>query len=120
MLSKLSCLELCDNAISRKIPTQMRWMTNLVTCWLDRDALTGSLDTLSIPPFLWHLSVHNNALSGTLPADLCKLTNLEHFWVNNNTISGTIPSQLGLMTNVKCIAAYLITFLGLCPAKLGS
>ena len=49
---------------------------------------------------LQNLLLWGNQLSGSIPAQLGSLTNLEYFWVSFNQLSGNIPPQLGSLTDL--------------------
>lgn len=45
--------------------------------------------------------IHKNALIGTVPTELGRLTALTELLVSDNQLVGTIPSELGLLTVVR-------------------
>ena len=42
-----------------------------------------------------------NQLTGSIPASLGKLINLEYLYLYNNQLTGSIPVSLGKLTNLK-------------------
>ncbi|MDM8528392.1 leucine-rich repeat domain-containing protein [Anaerolineales bacterium HSG24] len=68
--------------------------------------LSGDLSG-SIPPELSkltnleHLNLDGNDLSGSIPPELSKLTNLEHLNLDGNDLSGSIPPELSKLTNLR-------------------
>lgn len=93
----------------------------------DKEALTAFYNTTSgagwtdntnwlndaVPLSSWHgvqtdadgrvtaLSLPGNNLTGSLPAELGSMTNLERLHLDNNQLSGTIPSELGNLSSVR-------------------
>ena len=51
--------------------------------------------------FLERLYLHENQLSGGIPAELGNLTKLEALWLHNNQLTGTIPTTLVNLTNLE-------------------
>ena len=60
------------------------------------------------------LSLPNNQLTGTIPAALKQLENLEELILYGNQLSGAIPAQLGNLSNLRRVS--LDTDTGLCLA----
>ncbi len=52
------------------------------------------------------LYLHNNQLSGEIPAALGKLTRLRTLWLHNNQLSGEIPAELGTLTALTDLRLY--------------
>ena len=68
---------------------------------------------------LEELSLNGNELSGTIPATLGNLTNLEELSLNGNTLSGAIPVELGGLTNLDDLDFAGNTLSGAMPVELG-
>ena len=54
----------------------------------------GSLSNLT------ELDLHDNNLSGGIPAELGSLSNLTRLELGNNELSGEIPAELGSLSNL--------------------
>ena len=65
-----------------------------------------------------HLSV--NELSGTIPAELGSLSNLEFLDLSVNELSGTIPAEMGNLSNLTWLDLSDNQLSGTIPAELGS
>ena len=66
------------------------------------------------------LNLWNNDLSGTIPAELGNLTNLQSLNLLGNDLSGTIPAELGNLTNLQVLYLSQNRLSGTIPAELGN
>lgn len=71
------------------------------------------------------LDIRNNNINGTLPSDLWLLTQLEHLLLNGDypgerTITGTIPPELGRLSNLKTLRLQTTGLTGNIPKELGN
>ncbi|MCH7670191.1 MAG: leucine-rich repeat domain-containing protein [Acidobacteria bacterium] len=81
------------------------------TGWLtDPDPCTWYGVTCSAGSVVTGLVRIGNQLSGSIPAELGNLTNLEFLFLGGNQLSGSIPAELGNLTNLD--------FLDLCGNQL--
>ena len=60
-----------------------------------------SCDFLSFIHLIEILDLWGNYLTGTIPTQLGRLTDLEVLWLYENRLTGTIPSQIGKMKKLK-------------------
>ena len=65
------------------------------------------------------LNLYHNALSGTIPGELGKLTNLRSLSLFGNQLSGEIPPALGDLSNLESADLYSNQLTGTIPAELG-
>ena len=61
----------------------------------------------------------NNQLSGPLPTQLGKLTNLEIFYLDTNNFTGSIPTEIGLMTSLSFVDLRGNSLKGSIPSEMG-
>ncbi len=66
------------------------------------------------------LELYENGLTGTIPAELGNLANLERLWIFTNNLSGPIPSELGSLLNLKYLTLNTNNLSGPIPPELGS
>jgi len=65
---------------------------------LDNNAISGSIPAeISNLSNLTHLYLYENQLSSSLPAELGNLINLTDLLLNNNQLSGSLPVELGTL-----------------------
>ena len=65
------------------------------------------------------LGLAQNQLSGPIPAELGRLTNLKLLWLFGNQLSGPIPAELGGLTNLSDLLLSGNQLSGPIPAELG-
>ena len=121
----LTTLDLAFNSFTSTLPKSLFSLTNLVELRLNDNLLSGTLSSLigqlvnlKILEIGYHAySAHeyeeygavpqsaegSNALSGSLPTELCLLTNLRRLKVNNNQITGQLPSCMSQMTALRLL-----------------
>ena len=66
------------------------------------------------------LSLGGNGLTGTIPAKLGDLTNLEWLYLFDNNLTGSIPAALGNLTNLTRLQFTGNALTGSIPAELGN
>ena len=77
-------------------------------------AQLGNLSNLTL------LALHSNQLSGPIPAQLGNLSNLKVLVLARNQLSGPIPSQLGNLSNLTHLILHINQLSGPIPAQLGN
>lgn len=93
------------------------------------------------------LYLFDNCLTGTIPSEVGRLTNLSEFsnvssaaistsvssfpccifkllhldalWLLSNTLTGTIPSEIGLFTDLVALNLYTNNLIGTIPSEIG-
>ena len=88
---------------------------------LDNNQLTGEIPSdLGKLTNLTVLGASFNQLTGEIPADLGKLTNLKQLFLNTNQLTGEIPSELGDLTNLERLRLNNNQLTGCIPSALFS
>ncbi len=67
-----------------------------------------------------HILLTENGLTGTIPAQLGNLTNLEILYLGSNKLTGTVPTQLSSLANLKQLHLFNNELSGTIPAELGA
>ena len=82
--------------------------------------LTGSIPAeLGDLPNLQNLDLHSNRLTGGIPTELGDLSNLNALWLHNNELRGPIPTELGSLSNLVWLVLSGNGLSGEIPAQLG-
>ena len=88
---------------------------------LDYNQLSGSIPAeLGNLPNLQVLDLTNNQFSGSIPAELGNLTNLTYLYLGYNQLSGSIPVELGNLTNLENLELDNNQLSGSIPVELGN
>lgn len=89
--------------------------------WLDGNNLTGSLPAaIGGLPNLEVLYLANNSLTGQLPAELLTLTKLRTIGLSRNVLGGEIPASIGALTNLEHLELAENGFSGELPQSLAA
>ena len=70
--------------------------------------------------YVARISLSSNSLSGSIPAELGNLTNLQLLYLSYNSLSGSIPAELGNLTNLRNLYLLSNSLSGSIPAELGN
>ena len=65
------------------------------------------------------MSLNRNQLTGSIPAEIGNLANLELLYLSNNQLSGAIPPQLGSLGNVTSLDLSFNDLWGNIPPQIG-
>ena len=118
-LTALEKLQLPDNDIGGGIPdlSDLDVLTHLV---LNGNALTGSVPaTLGQMAELDYLYLHGNDLSGEIPGALGDASRLRRLHLHNNDLTGSIPTSLGNLSRLRYLILSNNMLDGEIPSELG-
>lgn len=88
---------------------------------LHQNALSGPIPAdLSDLVALEYLNLSGNALTGSIPSSLGSISTLHGLFLNNNALSGSIPSTLGSLSMLQNLEAEDNDLDGTLPTQLGS
>ena len=88
---------------------------------LSDNQLTGTIPAeLGNLANLEELSLYDNQLTGTIPAELGNLANLQGLFLRRNQLTGGIPAELGDLANLQWLLLEANQLTGTIPASLGN
>lgn len=91
--STLQHLELSQNELNTKFPSDLFALTQLSVLKLAQCGLLGTIpQDIQKLSLLREVNLYDNDLSGTLPEELAKLVHLRHLTLSVNQLHGTVPS----------------------------
>ncbi|XP_054817687.1 receptor like protein 21-like [Prosopis cineraria] len=94
ILDFMSGLDLSDNHLTGKIPSQIGYLNAIHTLNLSNNYLTGPIpDTFSNLEQIESLDLSYNKLTGHIPSQLTQLYSLSAFFVAHNNLSGMVPDM---------------------------
>lgn len=96
-------LELRDMNLSGQVPEPLKYCRSLQTLDLSSNALSGTIPAqiCTWVPYLVTLDLSNNELSGSIPPDLVNCTYLNNLILSNNRLSGTIPFEFTTLGRLR-------------------
>jgi hypothetical protein len=102
-LPNLEALYASDCGLEGEIQKTLTHTINIHELWLDdNDNLSGTIPAdVGKLTKLVSLSMTNSKIGGTIPTEMGKLTNMRQMWLYGNWLSGSIPSELGLLTAME-------------------
>jgi hypothetical protein len=95
-LSELNALEFHSNYIEGTIPPSFYTMTSLSVLFLDDNYISGSISNSIGKMNLERLTLSDNDMVGSIPAEMGDMKDLVMVWLfNNEKMEGGIPESLG-------------------------
>uniref|UniRef100_A0A7N0R8F6 non-specific serine/threonine protein kinase n=1 Tax=Kalanchoe fedtschenkoi TaxID=63787 RepID=A0A7N0R8F6_KALFE len=121
-LKNLYGLSLTRNWLEGSIPLNLRHCSSLQQLKLDHNKMNGtvSMELISSLNQLIILSLSYNSFTGSFPAAVGKLVNLNDLDISNNKFSGEIPTELGQCSSLESLQVQANSFEGRIPISLGS
>lgn len=74
----------------------------------------------AIPASVTGLSLTFNSLSGSIPAEIGNLKNLETIYLNMNSLGGSIPEEIGSLTNLWFLSLWQNSLSGSIPKSIAN
>ena len=101
--TSLRQLLLADNLLGGKIPRFIGESTSLEAFYIWSNSFRGSLPEFNPLSPMWFLSLGENELSGTIPASLTVLSDLQVLVLRGNAMSGPIPPFSGRFGSLRIL-----------------
>jgi len=120
MLGRLEELDLHNTHMSGTLPTEIGLLGKLRILYLGKSRFEGQLPSeLGRLTELEELWTHRNILNGTLPSDLGNCRSLKKLYTGyNGNLTGTIPSQLARLSQLKSFSVTNTKVTGTLPFEL--
>ncbi|OEL32321.1 Receptor-like protein kinase HSL1 [Dichanthelium oligosanthes] len=118
-LSDLYVLSLAGNKMQGIIPMWIWQLKKLKSLYLFDNNFTGAIADSITSLDLVEIDLSSNKLTGTIPGDFGKLTNLTLLFLYKNQLRGPIPPNIGLLPNLKDIRLFNNMLSGALPSELG-
>ena len=119
-LANLKTLDLEKNYLKDAIPSELGNLDNLTQLFLSNNRLTAIPAELGNLANLTILDLSRNYLTGEIPSELGDLNNLTRLDLNYNLLTGEIPSELGNLSNLTHLWLGFNDLTGNIPAELGN
>ncbi|KAL5059773.1 hypothetical protein RYX36_031377, partial [Vicia faba] len=119
-LQSLTCLNLCCNAFSSKLPKSISNLTKLNILDVSQNFFIGEFPSgLGKASRLTTLNGSSNEFSGTIPLDLGNATLLEMLDLRGSFFEGSIPKTFGSLLKLKFLGLSGNNLTGKVPGELG-
>jgi len=122
VFSSLVSFEVYNNSVSGTIPAQLYNLNEIKKLDLGYNNFEGPLftnDLINASDTLQILRTSSNDLTGSIPVNLQRMTDLRELWFASNNISGSIPDEISSLTKLRSIFAYDNNLIGTIPHNLG-
>ncbi|XP_078148688.1 receptor kinase-like protein Xa21 [Carex rostrata] len=127
-LKNLNVLEMGVNQLEAKKPGDWSFIDALVNCTslgllnLGSNRLQGKLPSSigNLSTTLFHLGLWMNPISGSIPAEIERLTNLNDLELYQTYLEGTIPLEIGKLWNLQWLDLSNNMMSGDIPSTLGN
>lgn len=118
-LPNLQFLYLSDSFISGDL-SYMNGMPAMREHWIDTNPDLGGpiFDFVGGVTTMESFSITFSSLTGTLPASLGQMVDMQQMWFYSNQLSGAIPTSLGLLRSMRILQLEGNDFVGSMPAEV--
>ncbi|CAN8277242.1 unnamed protein product [Cochlearia groenlandica] len=118
-MTDLVHVDLSDNKLSGRIPSNLFGLKNLINLFLYANDLTGEIPKSISTVNLVMLDLSANNLTGSIPDQTGNLTKLEILNLFNNQLTGEIPPVIGKLPVLKELKLFTNELTGNLPAEIG-
>ncbi|CAN0924123.1 Probable inactive receptor kinase At1g27190 [Linum grandiflorum] len=115
-------LQLPDFQLAGQLPDSLKYCRSLQVLDLSNNALSGSLppQICTWLPYVVTLDLSGNSLSGSIPPEIVNCKFLNNLYLNGNKLSGSIPYGLGRLDRLKKFSVANNELSGSIPADLAT
>ncbi|CAL1357872.1 unnamed protein product [Linum trigynum] len=101
--SRIINLELRDMSLAGPVPDSLAYCGSITVLDLSNNALSGTIppQICNWLPYLVTLDLSNNDLTGSIPPDLSRCSYLNSLILSNNKLSGSIPYGFNSLSRLK-------------------
>ncbi|KAL2330841.1 hypothetical protein Fmac_018422 [Flemingia macrophylla] len=118
-LTRLTVLNLADNALTGKIPPSITHLSSLKHLDLSNNRLSGDIpENFGSLAMLSRALLSRNQLTGSIPVSVSRIYRLADLDLSANRLSGSIPFELGRMPVLSTLNLDSNNFMGLIPSSL--
>lgn len=120
--NRLFSLQLPAMQLAGQLPESLKYCRSLQNLDLSDNALSGSIppQICTWLPYLVNLNLLNNRLSGSIPPEIVNCKFLNTLILSGNKLSGSIPYELGRLERLKTLSVANNDLTGLIPSDLST
>lgn len=101
-LNDVKRMSFANNQLEGSLPDNLGTLLELESFYADHNNLSGDLPK-QLPPKLENLDLSNNQLTGSLPAEWSKATNLNSIVLTNNELSGKVGLDYKKLSELETV-----------------
>ncbi|KAI2514330.1 hypothetical protein MHU86_223 [Fragilaria crotonensis] len=119
-MTKLQHLEIESNFFTGTLPVTIGALESLTYVYMRRNDMVFNLDFLKSGEMknLFALWLDANDVTGTIPTEVGKLTELASLSLTNGTLTGRIPTELGSISELRRVWLYNNQLTGVIPSTI--
>ncbi|CAB9518683.1 Leucine Rich Repeat [Seminavis robusta] len=121
LLTNMVDLQWAVTSTRGSIPTEIGLMTQLTNLILGANMLEGSLPSElgSLTKISWGFGAYGQFLTGVIPSELWRISNVKSFHLDDNSLTGSLSSEIGLLSRAQGIYLNSNNMEGNIPSTLG-
>ncbi|KAL3933776.1 MAG: hypothetical protein SGARI_003631, partial [Bacillariaceae sp.] len=98
---KVTSIVLPDSGLTGELPPELESLTSLQRLVMDSNGIRGQVPVM---PYLKHLHLSYNDLTGYMPDRFSEMTRLETLSMSENVLQGSLPNNFAALTNLRILA----------------
>ncbi|WCJ21748.1 Leucine-rich repeat protein kinase family protein [Euphorbia peplus] len=118
--TRIISIQLPASQLSGHLPDSLKYCRSLQTLDLSNNAISGSVppQICTWLPYVVTLDLSRNSFSGSVPSEIVNCKFLNNLYLNDNKLSGSIPYGLGSLDRLKQFSVAGNDLSGTIPADL--